>query len=102
MHIVFFFMDIVSIYDFSVVLIVVDAKTRHSWTFCTPGKRPPLEILRFFLIQLKTAGRPVQKNLTDLGGILAESSECMQTSLRCFPVSPSNYRWLLFMAERQS
>ena len=60
MHIDFFFMDIVSIRGFSVGLIVVDAKTRQLRKFCTPGKRPPLEILSFFLTQLKTAGRPVQ------------------------------------------
>ena len=57
-----FFMNIVSIRDFSVVLIGVDAKTRHLWKVCTAGKRPPLEMLRFFLTQLKTDGRPVQNN----------------------------------------
>ena len=40
-----------------------------------PGKRPPLEILRFFLTRLKTAGRPVQKIRTDLGSELANCSE---------------------------
>ena len=68
-------MDIVSIRGFSVGLIVVDAKTRQLRKFCIPGKRPPLEILSFFLTQLKTAGRPVQKTRTDLGGELAKSSE---------------------------
>ena len=70
-----FFMDIVSIRGFSAVLIVVDAKTRQLWKFCTPGKHPLLEISLFFLTQLKTAGRSVQTNRTDLGGELAKSSE---------------------------
>ena len=68
-------MDSVSIRGFSAVLIVVDAKTRQLWKLCTLGKRPPFEMLRFFLTQLKTAGRPVQKTRTDLGGELAKSSE---------------------------
>ena len=74
-HIDFFFMDVVSIRGFSAVLVVVDAKTRRLWKLYTPGKRPPLEIFRIFLTQLKTAGRPVQKIRIDLGSELAKCSE---------------------------
>ena len=52
-HIDFFIMDVVSIRGFSAVLVVVDVKTRRLWKFCTPGKRPSLEILHFFFTQLK-------------------------------------------------
>ena len=61
--------------SFSDILVVVDAKTRHLWNFCTPGKRPSLEILRFFFTHLKTASRPVPKIKIDLGGKIAKCSE---------------------------
>ena len=86
-YIDFFFVDVVSIRGFSAVLVVVDAKTRRLWKFCTPSKRPPLEILRFFLIQLKTAGRPVQKIRTDLGGELAKCSKVCKLLHSDFNVS---------------
>ena len=45
------------------------------WTFCTPGKRPPLATVKFLLEQLKQMGGQVVNIRIDLGGELARSSE---------------------------
>ena len=48
--------------------------TRKLWQFPTYQKRPPLDIVNFFLAQLKIMGREVQHIRTDCGGELAGSS----------------------------
>ena len=75
LHIDFYFMNKVSIRGFTSVLNIVDAKGRKLWQFGTPSKRPPLLILRFFLMQLKRMGRECSHIRTDLGGELTRSSE---------------------------
>ena len=74
-HIDFYFMNEESIRKFTSTLLIVDAKTRKLWTFNTPNKRPPLNILRFFLEQLRMTGRKVMNVRTDMGGELAGCSE---------------------------
>ena len=75
LHIDFFFMGTVSVRGFSTILLIVDAKSRNLWKFSTPGKRQPVTTLRFFLTQLKAAGRPTMRVRSDLGGELARCSE---------------------------
>ena len=74
-HMDFCFIEIESIRKFTCALIIVDAKTRKVWTFCTPNKRPPLATVRYFLTQLKQINRQAMNIRTDLGGELARSSE---------------------------
>ena len=74
-HIDFWFLEVESIRKLTCALVIVDAKVRKMWTFCTPGKRPPLATIRYFLEQLKQSGRQVLNIRTDLGGELARSSE---------------------------
>ena len=64
-----------SIRKFTSTLLIVDTKTRKLWTFNTPNKQPPLNILRFFLEQLRMTGRKVMNVRTDMGGELAGCSE---------------------------
>ena len=71
LHMDFCFLDETSIRQFTCALVVVDAKVRKMWTFCTPGKRPPLATVRYLLEQLKQMGRRVVNIRTDLGGELA-------------------------------
>ena len=56
-HTDFYFMNETSIRKFTSVLIAVDAKSRELWQFPTQSKRPPLDIINFFLTQLKMNGR---------------------------------------------
>ena len=69
------FLDETSIWQFTCGLVVVDAKVRKIWTFCTPGKRLPLVIVNFLLEQLKQMGRQIVSIRTDLGEELVRSSE---------------------------
>ena len=55
--------------------MVVDAKVRKMWIFCTPGKRPPLATVKNLLEQLKQMGRQVVNIRAGLGGELVRSSE---------------------------
>ena len=74
-HMDFYFINKESIRGFTSVLLILDAKTRKMWQFPTPQKRPPLDIVEFFLAQLRRMGRTVQHIRTDCGGELARSSE---------------------------
>ena len=89
----FCFMDVESIRKFTSSLVIVDARTRKMGVFNTPGKRPPLDTVGYFLQQLKMIERPVLNIRTDLGGELARSSKfcdllvkefqcCLQTTSR--------------------
>ena len=75
-HMDFYFVNTLSIRNFTSVLLILDTKTRKLWQFPTQQKRPPLDIVTFFLSQLKRMGREVQHIRTDCGGGLAGSSEC--------------------------
>ena len=68
-------MDETSIRPFTCDLVVVDAKVRKMWTFCTPGKRSSLATVNSLLEQLKQMGKQVVSIRTDLGRKLARSSE---------------------------
>ena len=74
-HMDFYFLNTISIRNFTAVLLILDAKTRKMWQFPTQQKRPPLDIVNFFLSQLKRMGREVQHIRTDCGGELVGSSE---------------------------
>ena len=71
----FYSLNEVSIHGFIAVLLVLDAKTRKMWQFPTPQKRPPLDIVKFFIIKLKRMNRILQYIRTDCGGTLARSAE---------------------------
>ena len=73
-HIDFYFMNEESIRNFTPTLLIVDAKIRKVWTFNTPDKRPPLNILRFFLEKLRIICRKVVNVRTDMWGELAGCS----------------------------
>ena len=74
-HMDFYFINRTSIRGFTSVLLILDARTRKMWQFPTQQKRPPLDIVTFFLTQLQRMGRAVQHIRTDCGGELAGSSE---------------------------
>ena len=74
-HMDFCFLEETSIRNFTCALVIVDARVRKMWTFCTQSKRPPLATVRYFLEQLKQMGRRVINIRTDMGGELARSSE---------------------------
>ena len=74
-HVDFFFTNNPSIHRFKAVLNTIDAKTRKMWKLCTPNKRPPLLIVRFFLSQLYRMGHTVSHLRTDVDGALANCDE---------------------------
>ena len=74
-HMDFYFVNIPSIRNFTAVLLVLDTKIRQMWQFPTKQKRPPLDIVNFFLVQLKRMGREVHHIRIYCGGELAGSSE---------------------------
>ena len=84
--------------------MIVDAKVRKMWTFNTPGKRPPLATIRYFLEQLKQTERQVLNITTDLGGELARSSEfcnVLVEEYKCGLQTTGGYSsWLNGKAER--
>ena len=105
-HMDFYFMNITSIRKFTSVLMAIDAKARKLWKFPTQSKRPPLDIIDFFLTQMKRNGRPVQFIRTDLGGELAKSSEVCSLLVnkhQCGIQTTAEYSsWLNGKVERQS
>jgi hypothetical protein len=46
LHIDFAFLGVPSRRGFTAMLVIIDAKTRKLWVFCTASKKPPLHILR--------------------------------------------------------
>ena len=52
-HMEFFFLNEISIREFTCVLLAVCVKIRQLWTFSTQRKRPPLYVVRLFLTQLE-------------------------------------------------
>ena len=103
-HMDFCFLEETSIRQFTCALVVVDAKVRKMWTFCTPGKRPPLATIRYLLEQLKQMGQRVINVRTDLGGELARSSEfcnLLVEEFQCGLQTTAGYSsWLNGKAER--
>ena len=86
LHMDFYFLNEVSIRGFIAVLLILDAKSRKMWQFPTPQKRPPIDIVRFFLMQLKRMNRTTQHVRTDCGGELARSAEFCATMKNEFQI----------------
>ena len=73
-HMDFYFLNTISIRNFTAVLLILDAKTRKMWKFPTQHKRPLLDIVNFLLSKLERMGRKVQHIRTDCSGELAGGS----------------------------
>ena len=67
LHMDFYFLNEISIRGFIAVLLILDAKTRKMWQFPTPQKRPPLDIVRFFIMQIRRINRTPHYIRTDCG-----------------------------------
>ena len=78
----FYFINVLSIRGFSCVLNIVDARSRNKWEFPTLSKRPPVDMIDFFLTQCKLEGRQVLKIRTDRGGELARCLEICQLLIK--------------------
>ena len=77
LHMDFDFWDKVSIRGFTSMLAIIDACTCLLWLFCTASKRPPLEILEYFLAMLQKEGHTVKTIHVDEDGSLARIAEFM-------------------------
>ena len=64
-----------SIRGFIAVLLILDAKTRKMWKFSTPQKRSHIDIVHFFIMQLKRMNRTTQHIRIGCGVELARSAE---------------------------
>jgi hypothetical protein len=53
LHIDFALCDTVSHRGFHAILMIIDAKSRTLWLFCTASKKPPLHILQWFFANLR-------------------------------------------------
>ena len=71
LHMAFYFVKVLSTRGFTAVLVILDAKTRKMWQFPTPQKRPPLNIITYYLTYLYRSGRSTQHVCTDCGRELA-------------------------------
>lgn len=74
-HMDFYFINIISIREYICVLNIVDARSQNKWEFGTPSKRPPLEIIDYFLTQYALEGRRVLRIRTDKRGELSKSAK---------------------------
>ncbi|MGB0424036.1 MAG: hypothetical protein ACPGED_06935, partial [Flavobacteriales bacterium] len=73
-HMDFAFMPVVSIRGFTAFLAMKDAATNYTWVFVTHNKRPPLDIIQFFLLSLKKENRTTRFVRVDEDGALARST----------------------------
>ena len=71
----FYFLNEMSIRGFIAVLLILDAKIRNMWQFLTPQKRPHIDIVRFFTMQLKRMNRITQHIIKCCGGELSRSAD---------------------------
>jgi hypothetical protein len=74
LHIDFAFWYISSRRGFTSMLVIIDAKTRKLWVFCTAIKKPPLHILRWLFSSLLREKRNLSRTLVDKDGLLIGSS----------------------------
>jgi len=78
LHIDFGFWDIPSHRGFTSMLLIIDAKTRMLWLFCSSTKRAPLSTLRYFFSILQREKRPAKTIRVDEDGALARNYEFTQ------------------------
>ncbi len=69
------FWDIPSIRNFSSMLVIIDAKTRMLWLFCTSSKRPPMHIISYFFDILSRENCTSKTIHVDEEGSLARNAE---------------------------
>ena len=74
-HMDFAFLSIVSVRGFTAFLSVKDAATNYTWTFLTRNKRPPLDIVQFFIRVLKKKHKIIRYLRVDEDGSLANCTE---------------------------
>ena len=74
-HMDFAFMPQTSIRGFTSFLSVKDAATNYTWIFLSRNKRPPLDVLTFFISILKKEQRIIRYVRVDEDGALANSTE---------------------------
>ena len=86
-HINFVFYDITSIRGFNSYLLIIDARTRKVWIFCTSSKRPPIDIMRYFLHQLKMSNKSTQFIRCDEGGEVTRSDDFCKMLLTEFNIT---------------
>ena len=60
MHMDFAFMPVTSIRGFTAFLSIKDAATNYTWIFLSRNKRPPLDILSFFISIMKKENRTIR------------------------------------------
>ena len=74
-HIDFTFFNTTSLRGFTSALMFVEATERYCWFFPTRSKRPPIELVLFFITYLRRQGLPINNIRTDEGGEFACSEE---------------------------
>jgi len=60
MHMNFAFMPVTSIRGFTALLSIKDAATNYTWIFLSRNKRPPLDILSFFISIMKKENKSIR------------------------------------------
>jgi hypothetical protein len=78
LHIEIGFCNIISHRGFSSMLIIIDAKTRMLWLFCTSDKCPPNRILMYFFSIISKQNKTITTNKVDEDGALACSYEFIE------------------------
>jgi len=74
MHMDFAFMPVTSIRGFTSFLSIKDAATNYTWIFLSRNKRPPLDILSFFISILKKEKKIIRYVRVDEDKALANST----------------------------
>jgi hypothetical protein len=75
LHMDFAFWDVPSIRHFSGMLVIIDAKTRMLWLFCTSSKRPPMHIISYFFDIMSKENCTINTIRVDEEGSLARNAE---------------------------
>ncbi len=82
LHLDFGFWDLTSHRGFSSMLLIIDAKTRMLWLFCTSNKRAPIKILSYFFSIMKRENKIIKTIRVDEDGALARSFEFTELLLQ--------------------
>jgi hypothetical protein len=75
LHMDFAFWDVLSLWHFNSMLVIVDAKTRMLWLFCTSSKRAPMHIIEYFLNAISREGCSIKTIRVDEDGSLARNTD---------------------------